>query len=299
MYDENTLWWMLQLQLPAKNENQLNLFTSPIPRSDLIRKSFSIIPQSIRIRRGNCLWGLADLNKLTNDLFSFQLTLRPPFPRIAEEPEPGHLEKTKDPRFFTLSVLHLPTQIIVVHRSSYISRYARSAKTFASIYSELLKEAVKSLDMETHYEVEVDPIAQLGSFVEWVKSIDILNKIIIRHTGPNLPAGASDLISNIRDTANRYRKALHSRDVEMIANAPKLNEDEIEELDEAAADRRLKLKARGVRSGVGTSWSSKTKPVPETAIMPINEDQLSEPQFAAKSIQTYIEERFNRDRIEE
>lgn len=299
MNDDNTLWWMLQVQLPARNEDQLQLFTNPIPRPDLLKKSFSIIPQSIRIQKGNCLWGLADLNIISNTLYSFQLTVRPPFPRIAEEPEPGHLEETKDPRFFTLCVLHIPLQMIVVHRSSYVSRYARSAKTFASIFSELLTEAVRVLDMEAHYGVEVEPIAQLGSFVEWVKSIDILKKIIIRHTGPNLPAGASDLISEIRDTANKYRRALHSRDVELIANAPKVDEKEVEELDEAAADRRLKLRAYGIRKGVGTSWSSKTKPVPETAIMPLNEDQLDDTELVAHSIEAYVEERIDRNRIEE
>ena len=106
MENENTLWWILQLQLPGRNENQLDLFSKPIPRPDLIRKVFSLIPQNIRIHRGNSMWGLADLKIINEDLFTFKLIVRPPFSRIAEEPEPGYLEETKDPRFFTPSILH-------------------------------------------------------------------------------------------------------------------------------------------------------------------------------------------------
>lgn len=294
MYDQNSLWWMLQLQLPARNEDQIQLFTTPISRPDLISKSFSLIPHSIRIHKGDCLWGFADLNKYTDDLYTFKLTVRPPKTSIAEEPEPGHLKETIDPRFYTLSLIHIPKQIIFVHRSPYVSRYARSANTFALIYMELLKKAVDSLNMRDHYSVEVEPIAQIGSFVEWVNSIDVLKKILIRHTGPNLPTGASNLIATIRESANRYKEALHSKEVEMIANNPKLVKEEVEELDEAAADRRLKLKARGIKSGVGTSWSSKTKPVPETAIMPINEDELEDTEMVAQRINTYIDDRFDR-----
>jgi hypothetical protein len=298
MDNENTLWWILQLQLPGRNENQLDLFP-PIPRQELIRKSFSLIPQSIRIHRGNSIWGLADLQKINEDLFTFKLIIRPPFARIAEEPELGRLEETKDPRFFTLSVLHVPKQIIVVHRSSDVSRYARSAKTFASIYKELIEKALESFEMQYHYTVEVEPIAKVGSFVEWINSIDVLKKIIIKHTGPNLPAGSGGLVSTIRDTANRYKKALKSKDVELVANEPKLDEKEVEEIDMAVADRRLKLRARGVKSGVGSSWSSSEKPVPETAIMPLTEDHLEDTQMAAHRIDTYINERFDRDEIEE
>jgi len=299
MENENTLWWILQLQLPGRNEKQLNLFSKPIPRPDLIRKSFSLIPQSIRIHRGNSLWGLADLKIINEDLFVFKLIVRPPFAHIAEEPEPGHLEETKDPRFFTLSTLNVPKQIIVVHRSIDVSRYARSAKTFASIYEALLEKAVASLEMQNHYGVEVDPIAKIGSFVEWINSIDALKKITIKHSGPNLPAGASSLVSTIRDIANRYKKALNSKDVELVANDPKLDKEEVKELDVAVAERRLKLRALGVKSGVGSSWSSSEKPVPETAIMPLSEDQLEDTQTAARRIDAYIDERFNRDKIEE
>jgi hypothetical protein len=298
MDDEKTLWWILQIQLPAKNENQFQLFTSPIPRQDLIKKAFSIIPQSIRVHKGNCIWGLADLSGPSDDLYAFKLTVHPPNAKIAEEHEPGHLEETKDPRFFTVCVLHIPLQIIVVNRSSYVSRYAKSAKTFADIFTDLLKDSVRALNMNMHYDVEIDPIAQMGSFIEWFKSIDELKKIIIKHTGPNLPDGNSDLVASIKESANKYRNTLHSRDVEMIANSPSLQQIEVEELDEAAADRRLKFRAQGVRAGVGTSWSSKTKPIPETAIMPINEEQLSDSTLVFQSIKNYINNRFNRDQIE-
>lgn len=298
MENENTLWWIFQLQLPGRNEKQFNLFSEPIPRADLIRKSLSFIPQNIRIHRGESLWGLADLKKINEDLFVFKLIIRPPFTRIAEEPEPGFLEETKDPRFFTLSVFYVPKQIIVVHRSPDVSRYARSAKTFAEIYERLFEKAVESLEMQYHYSVEVDPIAKFGSFVEWVNSIDLLKKITIKYTGQNLPDGAGNLVSTIRDTANRYKKALNSKDVELVANDPKLDKEEVHELDAAVADRRLKLRARGLKSGVGSSWSSSEKPVPETAIMPLTEDQLEDAQMTARRIVTYIDERFDRDKIE-
>jgi hypothetical protein len=299
MENGNTLWWILQLQLPGRNENQLDLFSEPIPRPDLIRKSLSFIPQNIRIHRGESLWGLADLNKISDDLFAFKLIVRPPFTRIAEEHELGFLEETIDPRYFTLSIFYVPKQIIVVHRSSDVSRYARSAKTFADIYERLFEKAIESLEMQYHYNVEVDPIAKFGSFVEWVNSIDLLKKITVKYTGQNLPAGAGNLVSTIRDTASRYKKALNSKDVELVANDPKLEKEEVEELDSAVAARRLKLRARGLKSGVGSTWSSSDKPVPETAIMPLTEEQIEDTQMTAVRMVTYIDERFGRDEIED
>ena len=299
MENENTLWWILQLQLPMRNEKQLSLFSEPIPRHDLIRKSLSFIPPNIRIHRGQSSWGIADLKEITKDLFVFKLTIRPPFTRIAEEPEPGFLEETLDPRYFTLSVLYVPKQIIVVHRSTDVSRYARSAKTFADIYERLFEKAIESLEMQYYYSVEVDPIAKFGSFVEWVNSIDVLKKITVKYTGQNLPSGAGNLVTTIRETAKRYKKALNSKDVELVANEPKLEKRDVEELDNAVADRRLKLRARGVKSGVGSTWSSSEKPVPETAIMPLTEDQLEDAEMTAQRIVTYIGERFGRDEIED
>ena len=299
MKNENTLWWILQLQLPGRNEKQPNFFSEPIPRPDLIRNSLSFIPQNVRIHRGESLWGLADLRIINEDLYMFKLIVRPPFTHIAEEPELGFLEETKDPRFFTLSVFYVPKQIIVVHRSPDVSRYARSAKTFAEIYERLFEKAIESLEMQNHYSVEVDPIAEVGSFVEWVNSIDLLKKITVKYTGQNLPTGAGNLVSTIRDTANRYKKAFNSKDVELVANDPKLDKEEVEELDAAVADRRLKVRAHGLKSGVGSSWSSSEKPVPETAIMPLTEDQLEDAEMTARRIATYIDERFDRDKIEE
>ena len=69
MENENTIWWILQLQLLMRNENQLSLFSELIPRHDLIRKSLSFIPPNIRIHRGQSLWGIADLKEITKDLF--------------------------------------------------------------------------------------------------------------------------------------------------------------------------------------------------------------------------------------
>jgi hypothetical protein len=230
--------------------------------------------------------------KINNDLFSFYLTIRPPYARIAEEPEPGHLQDAKDPRFYTLCVINIPKQIVMVHKASDVSRFARSARTFADIFQELLEEAVNSLNMGQHYSVEVDPIAKTGSFVEWVNSLDVLKKIIIKHTGSNLPSGASTLIYDLKNSAKQLKSALKSKDVELVANEPDLNDEEVVELDRAVADRRLKLRAKGVKSGVGTTWSSSKKPIPETAIMPIDEKQLHDGLAVARRIDIYINERF-------
>lgn len=296
---ENTLWWILQLQLPGRNENQLHLFSKQIPRPDLIRKAISFIPKNIRIHRGKSIWGLADLEKISEDLFVFKMIVSPPFARIAEEPEPGILEETKDPRYYTVSVLSVPKQIIFVHKSTDISRYARSARTFADIYQKLFEKATESLDMLPYYSVEVDPIAKFGSFVEWVNSIDILKKISIRYTGQNLPAGVGDLVTTIRETASSYKKALNSKDVELVANEPRLDKAEVEEIDEAVADRRLKLRARGIKSGIVSTWSSSDKPIPETAIMPLTEEQIEDAKTTSQSLVTYMDERFDRDKVDE
>lgn len=288
--DEKTLWWILQIQLPKRHGKQLDLFSDPMPRPELLRKSFSVIPESIRISRGSNNWGFADLSKITNDLFSFYLTVRPPYARIAEEPQPGHLQESKEPRFYTLCVVNIAKQVVMVHKTSDVSRYARSARTFADIFQELLESAIKHCDMVHHYTVEVDPIAKTGSFIEWVNSIDYLKKIIIKHTGPNLPSGASNLITSIKDVAKKYQQSLKSRDVELVANEPELDDEEIVEIDKAVSDRRLKLRARGVKSGVGTTWSSSKKPRPETAIMPISEEQLQNNEAVANRINIYLNE---------
>lgn len=287
---ENTFWWLLQVQFPARHGKQQDLFSKPTPRDELLRQAISLIPSEIRATRGLATWGFADLTKVSDDLFTFYLTIKPPYARIAEEPEPGYLEDSIDPRYYTLCVVNIPMQIIMVHKSSDVSRYARSAKTFADIIRDLLEKAVKSLNMSNHYLVEVDPLAKTGSFTEWVASLDHLKKITIKHTGSNLPAGASDLITNIRESAKKYKNALKSRDVELVANEPDINDEEVEELDKAVADRRLKLRARGIKSGVGTTWKSSEKPIPETAIMPINEEQLINKHMVASRIDDYLQE---------
>jgi len=180
----------------------------------------------------------------------------------------------------------------MVHKAPDVSRFAKSARTFADIFQELLEKAVNSLNMDQHYLVEVDPIAKTGSFVEWVNSLDILKKIIIKHTGSNLPSGPSTLIADLKESAKKLKNSLKSKDVELVANEPELDDEEIIELDRAVADRRLKLRAKGMKSGVGTTWSSREKPIAETAIMPINEEQLHDGSGVARRIDIYINERF-------
>jgi hypothetical protein len=180
----------------------------------------------------------------------------------------------------------------MVHRGADVSRFARSAKTYADIFQELLEKAVTELQMKDYYLVEVDPIAQAGSFIEWVRNQDKLQKIIIKHTGSNLPSGASNLINDIRESAKQYQHALKSKDVELVANEPELNDEEISELDKAAAERRLKLRAKGIKADVSTTWSSSEKPIPETAKMPIGEEILLEESYAAERINIYINKRF-------
>lgn len=288
--NENTLWWILQVQLPDRHGKQQSLFSEPIPRFELLKKCFSIIPENIRISKSGKTWGLADLTTISEDLFSFYLTVRPPFARIAEERKPGHLQDANEPRYYTLCVVNISKQIIMVHKTSDVSRYARSARTFADIFQEIIESAVKYEKMSEHYTVEVDPIAKTGSFVEWVNSLDILKKITIKHSGANLPYEASSLISDIKNLAKDLKGKLKSKNVELVAHEPELNDEEIVEIDKAVANRRLKLSARGIKSCVGTTWSSSKKPIPETAIMPISEEQLIHNKAVANRINIYINE---------
>ncbi|GBC61998.1 hypothetical protein DENIS_2961 [Desulfonema ishimotonii] len=151
MAEDNTFWWILQVQFPDKNGNQLDLFESAISRFELLKKSIELIPSQIRIKRGKATWGFADLTQIADDLYTFCLTVIPPDVRIAEEPEPGHLENSIDPRYYTLCVINISKQIIMVHKSSDVSRYARSAKTFADIFRELIEDAVQNLNMSKFY----------------------------------------------------------------------------------------------------------------------------------------------------
>lgn len=294
MAEDNTFWWILQVQFPDKNGGQLEFFESKTPRFDLLKKSIELIPLEIRITRGEARWGFADLTKMSDDLYTFCLTVIPPNVRIAEEPEPGHLEASIDPRYYTLCVINISKQIIMVHKSSDVSRYARSAKTFANIFQILLEIAVHDLNMSRFYSVEVEPIAVKGSFVEWVASLDELKKITIKYTGANLPQHAGNLVTDIKEYAKQYKRALKSNDVELVANNPNLSDAEIVELDEAVSQRRLKLVARGIKSGVGKTWQSSEKPIPETAIMPLTEEQLTDKSLISTKINQHINETYDR-----
>lgn len=181
----------------------------------------------------------------------------------------------------------------MVHKSSDVSRYARSAKTFANIFQVLIENAVQHLNMSGFYSVEVEPLAEKGSFVEWVASLDELKKITIKYTGANLPQHASNLTTDIKELAKQYKSALKSKDVELVANNPNLNDDEIIELDDAVSQRRLKLSARGIKSGVGKTWQSSEKPIPETAIMPLTKDQLRDKSLVSTKINQYINETYD------
>lgn len=292
MFDNETRWWMLQVQYQERHPGQPNLLSQPMSRSELLRKSLELIPTSIRSTRGDRTWGLADLVPFSSDVLAAELTVRPPLGRIAEEPRPGELEDAKEPRFFTPIVVHVPLQIIVVHRASDVSRFARSANAFAAVFFELLEEALRKLEMDQHYVLEVEPIAKTGSFVEWFNSLDHLNKIIVHYVGPNLPARPDSLVQSIRDTAKSFKNSLSSESVDLIANEPHLEEADVEELDQAVADRRLRMRARGTRSNIGTIWSSRERPEAETAIIQLTEVELATPRTLSEKIKGYLEKYF-------
>lgn len=292
MLDNETRWWMLQVQYQERHPGQLNLLSQPLSRADLLRKSLELIPSSIRAISGDRSWGLADLIRNGTDVLAAELTVRPPLGRIAEEPRPGVLENAREPRFFTPIVVHIPLQIIVVNRASDVSRFARSAKAFAAVFYALLDDALRKLDMDQHYVLEVEPIAKKGSFVEWYNSLDRLNRIAVHYVGPNLPTRPDSLVQSIKETANCFRNSLHSETVDLIANEPKLEEDDVEELDQAVADRRLRIRAKGIRSGIGTIWSSSERPEAETAIVPLTVEELSVPSLVSKKIAAYLDKFF-------
>ena len=43
MVENETSWWILQVQFPERYKDQPDLLTEPIPRDDLIRQAFSLI----------------------------------------------------------------------------------------------------------------------------------------------------------------------------------------------------------------------------------------------------------------
>lgn len=257
-------WWILQLQLPATNKK--HMMSTPEPRKDIIQKAFSIIPEKIRIKRGSTTWGIANVSNQNNekDIIIFYLTANPANSKIAEEQHPGYLQDSNNPRFFTMCALKVSSQLIIVNKDSDTSRYSRSANTYAYIFRELIEQAIIMLEMKYFFNVEVEAIAENGSFIEWINSQDLITKIIIKHTGSNLPAGASDLINEIKEAAKQWQKVSHAKNIELVANEPDLDENEIAELDQAIADRRLKLRARGLKSNISTTWCSSERPIPIT-----------------------------------
>lgn len=293
MINDESYWWMLQIEYQEKQPGQLQLFSKAIPRDELLRKSLSLIPASIRVTHKDRLWGLADLVKINEKVLSAKLTIKPPLGQIAEETEPGVLEDAHQPRFFTPIVIHIPLQIISVHRAVEFSRFARSAKAFACIIHDLLNDAMIKLNMDQHYVLEVEPIAKTGSFVEWYKSLDRLNRIVVHYVGPNLPSHPGSLVNSIRETANSFRNQLHSETVDLVANQPILDEKDVEEIDRAVAERKLRMRANGKRSGIGTNWSSKDRPEPETARVTLAEEELADSSATARIIAGYLEDYFS------
>jgi hypothetical protein len=283
---------MLQVEFQEKYPRQLNLFSNPMPREELFLKSIHMIPKSIRANRKDRIWGLADVTKIKEGVLAGKLTVRPPLGRIAEEPKPGVLEEAHEPRFFTQIVVHVPLQIIAVQRAAEVMRFARSAKTFASVFYDLLIQAINKLDMDQHYILDIEPIAKTGSFVEWYYSLDKLNRISIHYVGPNLPSRPGTLVKAIRETANAFKNELRSETVDLIANEPTLEALDVEELDRAAAERKLRMRAKGIRSGIGTSWSSKDRPEPETARVPLTDEELADPIATTARIKEYLEDYF-------
>lgn len=291
---DQSRWWMLQVEFQEKYPRQLSLLSSAMPRDELFRESLLMIPTSIRATRKDRMWGLADLAKLNQNTLAGKLTVRPPLGHIAEEPEPGVLEGAHEPRFFTPIVVHVPLQIIAVNRAAEIMRFARSARAFARVFYDLLSDAMHRLEMDQHYVLAIEPIAKTGSFVQWYHSLDQLHRIVIHYVGPNLPSRPGSLVNAIRETANSFKNELRSETVELIANEPTLEEADVEELDRAAAERKLRMRARGTRSGIGTNWSSRDRPEPETAHVPLSGEELADPRAAAGKITSYLEVYFDK-----
>jgi hypothetical protein len=277
--DDPTKWWMLQIELTEVNSEQGSLFDlliTPIQRTELLQRSFEYIPSLPRVTRGESSWGLADVQNISSEVMVANLTVRPPVSRIAEEPNPGILLEANEPRFFTPVVLHLPLQILAVERTPEVGRFARSAKTFSTIMADFLESALKYLQMQHFYMLSVEPIAEKGSFLEWYRNLEHLDQITIHYIGKNLPARPDGLIYSLKSAAEDFKSDMNSESVDLVAKNPRLSEQDVEEIDNAIADRRLRIRARGTRDGVGVPWSSKDKPVPRAALVPI-EDQDAMP----------------------
>jgi hypothetical protein len=266
--DDPTKWWMLQIELPEVNPGQGNLLSTPIPRKELLQRSFEYIPSLPRVTRGESSWGLADVTLISSEVMVANLTVRPPVSRIAEEPNPGILQEANEPRFFTPVVLHLSLQILAVERTPEVGRFARSAKTFSIIMAEFLESALQHFQMSQFYSLSVEAIAEKGSFLEWYHNLEHLDQITIHYIGKNLPARPDGLIYSLRKAAEEFKSDMNSESVDLVAKNPRLSELDVEEIDNAIADRRLRIRAKGTRDGVGIPWSSKDKPVPRAVLVP-------------------------------
>ncbi len=296
MIDGDSRWWLLQVQFQERHPGQVNLLTQPLPRDELLRKCFDIIPKSIRVSKGPKLWGLAELHHINNNIISADLTVRPPNAQIAEEPEPGVLEETQEPRYFAPIIVHVSSQIIAVNRAPDISRFARSAQAFASVFFDLLDEAMQKLEMSQHYILEVEPIAKTGSFVQWYTTLARLNRIVIHYVGSNLPSTPESLVQSIKDTARSFQNILHSEKVDLVANDPHLSDKDVAELDRAVAERRLKMRAIGMRSGgIKTTWSSSERPEPDTIIIEMADEEYSDQNIVTDKMINFLQNRLTDD----
>ena len=270
-----TRWWMLQIEFPEIHPGQGHLLSQPLPRQELLRRSFEFIPSLPRIFQGDSSWGLADVQQVDDNIMVANLTVRPPAASIAEEPMPGLLEEANEPRFFTPVVLHLSLQILAVQRTPEVGRYARSAKKFALIIGEFLEKALEHFKMSQFYLPTVEAIAEKGSFSEWYSRLEHLDSITVHYIGKNLPARPDGLIHSLRKHAEEFKNDMRSESVDLVAKNPSLTDQDIDEIDKAIADRRLKIRARGTCNGVGMPWSSKDKPVPKAALVEFNDQEAS------------------------
>jgi|688.fasta_scaffold249639_1 hypothetical protein len=290
--NDPTRWWMLQIEFPEKHPGQGDLLSQPIPRQELLRRSFECIPSFPRILRGDASWGLADVQQVDENITVANLTVRPPTSSIAEESMPGVLEEANEPRFFTPVVLHLSLQILAVQRTPEVSRFARSAKTFALIIAEFLDEALRRFEMTSFYLLTVEAIAEKGSFLEWYSRLEHLDSLTVHYIGKNLPARPDGLIHSLRKAAEEFKNDMRSESVDLVAKNPSLTDQDVDEIDNAIAERRLKIRARGTRNGVGTPWSSKDKPVPRAVLVPFEEQEASSLTIMGSKIGRLLQQMF-------
>ena len=292
MSDNETFWWILQVTFPELYHS--DFFAKPLPRQTLAKEAFGLIPAKIRITKNQNMWGLANLEVISNSILACKLTVLPPFSRVGEESAPGFLQQTHEARFFTLVFLHLPLQIIMVQKAHEISRYARSANTFAQIFEQLLSVANQSLGQDIFYDVSVTPICRTGSFTEWVRNIDELIRIKVHYVGPNLPVSGLSLVHGIKDSAKKIRDDFRANSVDVVANHPKPSDEEVNELDVATSNKQLDMIATGMKSDVIVRWSSSEKPMPQSVKMYLTEDQISNTPSLGELIQRYVEDTFGK-----